>query len=135
MSDFSSKDLQEFAEGVDAALKKFNDRRESEVEKAAHSPPRASEPTPRKEAIPTATQAAQSRADRAAAEKRVKKVLSPKPVYLVKIAVRKRQLSMDYIFEFYSTKLSRLEAQIDAKKAAKEAGYPIFGHVYDITHL
>ncbi len=55
--------------------------------------------------------------------------------YLVRLAVRKKQLAMDEMFEFQSDKLSKLEARLDAEKAAKKAGYPIVGYVYSIDRL
>lgn len=134
MTYFKPEDIQDFEEGFGSALEKFNSQRQKTLENTTPSPPpqktAASSP-----ANPKHQEASRSPADRAAAKRRTKKILAPKPVYLVKLAVRKRQLSMDEIFEYYSPKLSRLEAQIDAEKAAKQAGFPIFGHVHDIVQL
>lgn len=56
--------------------------------------------------------------------------------YIVKLAVRKKRISfLDDIFEHRSSKLSKLEAKIDAERAAKDAGYPIIGHVHSIEKL
>lgn len=55
--------------------------------------------------------------------------------HLVKLAVRQRQLELDTVFEHHSTSISKLEAQLEAEKAAKKAGYPIIGHVIDIQRL
>ncbi|SDI68038.1 hypothetical protein [Billgrantia gudaonensis] len=53
----------------------------------------------------------------------------------VKLAVRKRQLDVDTVFEHRSTSISKLEAQLEAEKAAKRAGYPIIGYLVDIQRL
>ncbi|TFH85200.1 hypothetical protein EQG41_18565 [Billgrantia azerbaijanica] len=55
--------------------------------------------------------------------------------HVVKLAVRKRQLELDTVFEHRSTSISKLEAQLEAEKAAKKAGYPIIGYVIDIQRL
>lgn len=55
--------------------------------------------------------------------------------YLVRLAVRKKRIGLDDLFEYQSDKLSKLEAQIEAEKAARKAGYPIVGHVYSIDRL
>lgn len=57
---------------------------------------------------------------------------SYKTGYIVRLAVRKKKIAFDEMFEFQSDKLSRLEAQLDAEKAARKAGYPIVGYVYSI---
>lgn len=56
-------------------------------------------------------------------------------VYLVKLGVRKKRIAFDEMFEFESPKLSRLEAQLDAERAARAAGYPIIGYVYSIDRV
>lgn len=53
----------------------------------------------------------------------------------VRLAVRTRKLEADTVFEHCSTSISKLEAQLEAEKAAKKAGYPIIGHVIDIQSL
>ncbi|WP_240454251.1 hypothetical protein [Halomonas sp. NO4] len=53
----------------------------------------------------------------------------------VKLAVRKRQLDLDTVFEHRSSSISKLEAQLEAEKAAKKAGYPIIGYLIDIQRL
>ncbi|WP_445156507.1 hypothetical protein [Halomonas sp. E14] len=55
--------------------------------------------------------------------------------HLVRLAVRTRKLETDTVFEHRSTSISKLEAQLEAEKAAKKAGYPIIGHVIDIKSL
>lgn len=135
MDNIKSDNLQAFEEGVVAALEEFNNQRQGASRSTATLPPRSRKATPPNPATPKTQLVSQKPSVRAAAKRRTRKVLAPKPVYLVKLAVRKRQLTMDNIFEYYSPKLSRLEAQIDAKKAAKQAGFPIFGHVYDIIQL
>lgn len=57
---------------------------------------------------------------------------SYKTGYIVRLAVRKKKIAFDEMFEFESHKLSKLEAQLDAEKAARKAGYPIIGYVYSI---
>lgn len=55
--------------------------------------------------------------------------------HLVRLAVRTRKLEADTVFEHRSTSISKLEAQLEAEKAAREAGYPIIGYVIDIQSL
>lgn len=52
-----------------------------------------------------------------------------KDVLVVKLVVRKRYIAPDEVFYHFSDRLSQLEAEIDAKRAAVEAGYPVFGYV------
>lgn len=49
-------------------------------------------------------------------------------VIVVKLAVRKRYIAADEYYYHFSERLSELEAEIDAKRAAVADGYPIFGH-------
>lgn len=55
--------------------------------------------------------------------------------HLVRLAVRTRQLEADTVFEHRSASISKLEAQLEAEKAAKQAGYPIIGYMIDIQTL
>lgn len=55
--------------------------------------------------------------------------------HIVKLAVRTKQLELDSAFEYHSTSISKLEAQMEAEKAAREAGYPIIGYVIDIQRV
>jgi hypothetical protein len=55
--------------------------------------------------------------------------------HIVRLAVRRKQIALDEMFEYKSDKLSKLEARLDAEKAAKKAGYPIIGYVYSIDKL
>lgn len=55
--------------------------------------------------------------------------------YRVKLAVRPRQLALDEVFEYESSSISKLEAQMEAEKAARQAGYPIIGYLIDIERL
>jgi hypothetical protein len=55
--------------------------------------------------------------------------------HLVKLAVRTRKLERDTVFEYQSASISKLEAQLEAEKAARQAGYPIIGYVVDIQRL
>ena len=140
MSRQDHDDLYAFAEGVGAALEEFNRNRHR------HSTAKASPPPPSAESVIStlpSTRPPSSSGESASIEckpkaqrkPRATKKITEKPVYLIKLAVRKRKLGMDDIFEYESTKISKLEAQLDAQKAAREAGYPIFGHVHDIVRL
>ncbi|APX94738.1 hypothetical protein BWR19_18430 [Halomonas sp. 1513] len=60
---------------------------------------------------------------------------SMKTGHIVKLAVRTKQLELDTAFEYHSTSISKLEAQMEAEKAARKAGYPIVGYVIDIQRL
>ncbi|MFG6177703.1 hypothetical protein ACGTN6_10695 [Halomonas sp. THAF12] len=55
--------------------------------------------------------------------------------HIVKLAVRTKQLEMDTTFEYHSSSISKLEAQMEAEKAARQAGYPVIGYVIDIQRL
>ncbi|WP_136246922.1 hypothetical protein [Halomonas borealis] len=55
--------------------------------------------------------------------------------HIVKLAVRTKQLEQDTAFEHHSASISRLEAQMEAEKAARQAGYPIIGHVIEIQRV
>lgn len=63
------------------------------------------------------------------------KANSYKTGYIVRLAVRKKRIAIDEMFEHRSDKLSKLEAQLDAEKAARKAGYPIIGYVYSMDKL
>ncbi|MDT8878753.1 hypothetical protein RSO68_04665 [Halomonas saccharevitans] len=60
---------------------------------------------------------------------------APKTGHLVKLAVRTKPLEMDTVFEHASTSISKIEAQLEAEKAAKKAGYPIIGYVIETQRL
>lgn len=60
---------------------------------------------------------------------------SPKTGHRVKLAVRTKQLEMDTVFEHVSSSISKIEAQLEAEKAARKAGYPIIGFVIETTRL
>lgn len=51
---------------------------------------------------------------------------------VVKLAVRRQRLAMDTVFTYVARTVSRLQAQIEAEKAARAAGWPIIGHVVSI---
>lgn len=53
--------------------------------------------------------------------------------FVVQLAVRESRLSPDVLFTHDTHKVSRLEAQIDAERAARAAGYPILGYVVEIA--
>lgn len=50
-------------------------------------------------------------------------------VIVVKLVIRKRRIAADEVYYHFSERLSELEAEIEAKRAAVAAGYPVFGHV------
>ena len=60
---------------------------------------------------------------------------APKTGHRIKLAVRTKPLEMDTEFEHISTSISKLEAQLEAEKAAKNAGYPIIGYVIETQRL
>ncbi|WP_148252193.1 hypothetical protein [Aidingimonas lacisalsi] len=75
----------------------------------------------------------QTRSSRRATEKTTADGM--KTGHIVQLAVRKKQLEMDTVFEHHSSSISKLEAQMEAEKAARKAGYPIVGHLIDIKRL
>lgn len=56
----------------------------------------------------------------------------PKPNHKVTLRVRKKQLSADDEFVHESFKVSKLEAEIEARKAAHDAGWPIVAYIIDL---
>jgi len=74
-------------------------------------------------------------ADLASRAPRSKAAGAPKTGHLVKLAVRTKPLEMDTVFEHASTSISKIEAQLEAEKAAKKAGYPIIGYVIETQRL
>ncbi len=60
---------------------------------------------------------------------------APRTGHLVKLAVRTKQLEMDTVFEHVSSSISKIEAQLEAEKAARKAGYPIIGYVVETRRL
>ncbi len=60
---------------------------------------------------------------------------SPRTGHRVKLAVRTKPLEMDTVFEHVSSSISKIEAQLEAEKAARKAGYPIIGHVIETQRL
>ncbi|TLF51947.1 hypothetical protein FEI13_06875 [Halomonas urmiana] len=79
--------------------------------------------------------AASSLADPVPKAPRSKAAGAPKTGLLVKLAVRTKPLEMDTVFEHASTSISKIEAQLEAEKAAKKAGYPIIGYVIETQRL
>lgn len=55
--------------------------------------------------------------------------------YRISLRVRKYRLSAPNIFVYESSKLSRVEAEIDARKAATAAGWPLVSCMIDIESL
>lgn len=60
---------------------------------------------------------------------------APKAGLRIRLAVRTKPLEMDSVFEHVSSSISKVEAQLEAEKAAREAGYPIIGYVIDTERL
>lgn len=54
--------------------------------------------------------------------------------YQVQLIVREGRLSPDTLFVHESAKVSQLEAQLDAERAARAAGWPIIGRVHEIVY-
>lgn len=75
-------------------------------------------------------------ANRAAKPKPVSRpATSYKTGYLIKLAVRTKPLELDTVFEHRSSSISKLEAQLEAEKAARQAGFPIIGHLIEVQRL
>lgn len=55
--------------------------------------------------------------------------------YRVSLRVRKHRLSAPTSFVYESSKLSRVESEIDARKAATAAGWPFVSCIIDIESL
>lgn len=49
------------------------------------------------------------------------------------LAVRKKPLASDHRFEHRTNSISRLQARLEAERAAREAGWPIIGYVIEYT--
>ncbi|MBB3189909.1 hypothetical protein [Halomonas cerina] len=81
----------------------------------------------------------------AKASRPARRTASPRPAprdakamktgHVVRLAVRTKQLELDTVFEHHSTSISKLEAQLEAEKAARQAGYPIIGYVIETRRL
>lgn len=54
-------------------------------------------------------------------------------VIVVEIVVREKRIAADVIYVHVSHSISELEAKLEAQKAAKAAGYPIFGHLRSVS--
>ncbi|MGM0536263.1 MAG: hypothetical protein ACQEUN_08125 [Pseudomonadota bacterium] len=109
-------ELSEFERQMRREINTFMDNEQATRRKAATTPP---EWPGDKEAAPKAP--------------RNKPAGAPKTGHLVKLAVRTKQLEMDSVFEHVSSSISKVEAQLEAEKAARKAGYPIIGYVIE-TH-
>lgn len=59
----------------------------------------------------------------------------PTSGYRVELIVRTGRLSPDTLFVHESPKVSRLEARIDAERAARAAGWPVVGRVHQVVRL
>lgn len=69
--------------------------------------------------------------------KEKKKVWTPKtkPNHRITLSVRKKEIAHNEKFVFESTKLSKLEAELEARKAANSAGFPIIAYVEEWEYL
>ncbi|MFC3283748.1 hypothetical protein [Litchfieldella rifensis] len=92
--------------------------------------------TPKKKGGEKEKKAPTKAANRAAKPDPVsRQATSHKTGYLIKLAVRTKPLELDTVFEHCSSSISKLEAQLEAEKAARKAGYPIIGYVIDVQRL
>lgn len=99
-------------------------------------------PTKRRNASPELPHKKPTSADAPKSEgrtsvKRKKKATPPKEkgVYRVHLRVREKRIAVDNVFTYVSNKISRLEAELDARKAAKDAGWNIVSILLDIERL
>ncbi|WP_290783427.1 hypothetical protein [Halomonas sp.] len=113
-------ELNEFERQMRRDINTFMDKAQDTRRKAATSAPEWPR-EPGEEAKPKAP--------------RSKAAGSPRTGHLVKLAVRTKPLELDTVFEHVSSSISRIEAQFEAEKAARKAGYPIIGHVIDTQRL
>ena len=60
---------------------------------------------------------------------------APEGKLKVTLKVRKKQLAPDEFFEHTEDTLSELQAEIEAKKAARAAGWPIVAYVQDVQKV
>lgn len=113
-----ASELSEFEQTMRREINAFMDNAQETRRKAATSPP-------------------EWPADKGATAKapRSKPSGAPKTGHLVKLAVRTKQLEMDSVFEHVSSSISKVEAQLEAEKAARKAGYPIIGYVIETQRL
>lgn len=112
-------ELNEFEQQMRREINAFMDNAQETRRKAATTPPE----WPADEAA-TAKQSQRS-----------KPAGSPRTGHRVKLAVRTKQLEMDTVFEHVSSSISKIEAQLEAEKAARKAGYPIIGYVIETQRL
>ncbi len=63
---------------------------------------------------------------------RAKKHQEQAPGLKVTLVVRQSNLSQEHLFEVQTNTISRLQAKIEAERAAKKAGWKIIGRVHDI---
>ncbi len=111
-------ELNEFEQQMRREINAFMENEQQTRQKAATSPP---EWPIEKETVPKAPRSAPSGAS--------------KTGHLVKLAVRTKQLEMDTVFEHVSSSISKIEARLEAEKAARKAGYPIIGYVVETRRL
>ncbi len=109
-----ASELSEFEQTMRREINAFMDNEQDTRHKAATSPP-DEPPAPR--------------------GVRSKPSGAPKTGHLVKLAVRTKPLELDSIFEHVSSSISKVEAQLEAEKAARKAGYPIIGYVIETQRL
>ncbi|MBB3185325.1 hypothetical protein FHR95_002906 [Halomonas fontilapidosi] len=113
-------ELSEFEQQMRREINAFMDSEQETRRKAATSPPE----WPVEEGGEPKTKAPRS-----------KPAGAPRTGHLVKLAVRTKQLEMDSVFEHVSSSISKVEAQLEAEKAARKAGYPIIGYVVETRRL
>ncbi|MDR5891435.1 hypothetical protein QC820_01295 [Halomonas mongoliensis] len=113
-------ELNEFERKMRREINAFMDNAQETRRKAATAPPE----WPR-----------EAGDDAKAKPPRSKPAGSPKTGHRVKLAVRTKPLELDTVFEHVSSSISKIEAQLEAEKAARKAGYPIIGHVIETQRL
>lgn len=67
-------------------------------------------------------------------EKKTRRQMPSPPAakgYIIQLAVRNRRLPINEIFSFTSSSISALEAEIEARKAARAAGWRIIAYRHD----
>ena len=127
-------DLEDFENAMRSSLEAFVAKKDSSDKQKKSSKPLQSLPRvarSSKKPSPAGSQITDSPAPKTGQTKKSGKPWSPteQACHQIKLRVRRKQLAADEFFDFRSSKLSRVEAEIDARNAAHEAGYPIIAFV------
>lgn len=126
------------SEGLEQALTSFMEEKEreyqqvDEIQKASRNPRKSNLLI--SEFVENVT--GRNPAPASNSERKVRAAHRPNStVHIVKLGVRRKHIALNEIYTFESSKISRLEARLDAEKAAREAGYPIVGYLYSIERV